>query len=189
MRQTRDVDLGGDVSLIFGVKGCQVRIKAQKALLSMVSTYFRALFGAGFSEGNTPGSEVELDEDEPDAIVSLMKILHMQYTGPMPMTALELVSLAVVTDKYDCVKAVRLSLDALFPAATARLLPVTDMVKLAVAAYLLDYPTLFTKTTFNLTVSYSASCSKLAELDIAQRIPLQAWRELIHTQSNLLGCR
>jgi len=174
----KDIDLGGDVSLIFGVKGCQVRIKAQKALLSMVSNYFRALFSQGFSEGSKPASEaLELDEDEPDAIVSLMAILHMRYTGPMPMTTLEIVSLAVVTDKYDCVKAVRLSLDALFP-AIATDMSATDMVRLAVAAYLLDYPGMFTKATLKLITYYRTAIPQLVELDIAQRIPFKAWRKL-----------
>jgi len=170
----KDVDLGGDVSLIFGVKGCQVRIKVQKALLFMVSTYFRALFSPGFSEGNTAGADIELDEDEPDAIVNLMKILHMQYTWPIPMTALELVSLAVVADKYDCVKAIQLSLGNLFPSIPESF-TAKDMVKLAAAAYLFDNPHFFRACTFKLLISYPDSVKDFARLETAQHIPLQAW--------------
>lgn len=45
------------------------------------------------------GQDVVFNEDEPDAVVNLLKILHMQYTWPKPMAPLELVALAIVTDK------------------------------------------------------------------------------------------
>lgn len=101
----RSVDLGGDTNIVAGVAGCQVRLRVSKALLSFASTYFSALFRHNFKEGGiaVQGGDIVLEEDEPDALVNLCKILHMQYTAPRPMSPTELLHLAIVADKYGCV--------------------------------------------------------------------------------------
>ena len=115
-----DVDLGGDVNLLVGPPGCQTRLHVSKALLSMVSSYSRVMFSSNFREGAsaTVGEDIKLTEDEPYAAINLLKILHMNYTAPKPMGSLELLHVAIVADKWDCAKAIYLTLDGLAPALT-----------------------------------------------------------------------
>ena len=51
------------------------------------------------SETAKNGEDITFSEDEQDAAVNLLKILHMQYTWPKPMSPLELAALARVADK------------------------------------------------------------------------------------------
>ena len=140
------VDLGGDVNLLVGPQGCKVRLRVSRPLLSLASKYFRALFNPKFSEAKVveEGKDIMLIEDEPEAVTNLVKILHMQYTWPRPMSPLEVLALSVVADKYGCVKALNLSTEALFPrdVGSKRLNSMT-MLNLATAAYLLDQPKFF----------------------------------------------
>lgn len=174
----KDIDLGGDISLVFGPKGNQVRVKALKPMLMMISPYFRTMFGPTFNEGNKSEHEdIELDEDEPEAVINLFRILHLQYTAPTPMTVANITGLAVVADKYDCVKAIQLGLGALFP-QMSMFMPAEDIVKLAVAAHLLDRPQLFRSYTSRLMTAYSDSIPEYTRHQIAQRIPSHAWSKL-----------
>lgn len=59
----KNLDLGGDIYLIFGPEGCQVRVKASKALLSFASSYFRAIFAATFKEAGELGVLQYLRDD------------------------------------------------------------------------------------------------------------------------------
>lgn len=173
----RNVDLGGDVSLVIGPEGCQVRIRVLKALLSFSSKYFNALFSRNFQEGGLAeqGGDVVLAEDEPDALVNLCKILHMQYTWPKPMSPREILHLGIVADKYECVQAIHLTLDALFPRIARTMHGCWEMRDLIVAAYLLDYPDMFNRYTYKMSMSYTKPLSEVALGEMSQRIPIAVW--------------
>lgn len=179
-KSPRDVDLGGDISLLCGPVGCQVRLRASKALLCIASPYFHAMF-KGFSESAATenGRDIELNEDEPDAVANLLKILHMKYTSPRPMSALELVALAIVADKYDCVTALSLSVDALCPRDVPDRRKAGDMVNLIAASYLLDHPLSFNKYTKCLIMDFSESMMDLARFEMVQRVPSLVWRRFL----------
>ena len=172
----RIVDLGGDANLLVGPNGCQVRIRVCKALLCFASKYFNALFSGNFSESvfEGQGQDVPLEEDEPDAVVNLCKILHMKYTWPASMTPKELLHLAIVADKYDCVKALQLSVQSLFPRSklTCDAWGVRDLI---VASYLLDHPEWFQKYTKILIGSYTQPLSEIGLSEMGQRVPMAVW--------------
>ena len=174
----RLVDLGGDVNLLVGPQGCQVRIRVCKPLLSFASQYFNALFSGQFSEGGLAerGQDVMLEEDEPDAVVNLCKILHMKYTWPTPMNPKELLHLAIVADKYDCVEAIHLAVQPLFP--TGRFpggcWAARDMI---VASYLLDHPHYFSIYTKMMLARYSYPLAEIGMSEVGRRIPISTWRK------------
>ena len=176
VQSPRDVDLGGDANLLVGPQGCQVRIRVCKALLSFASSYFNSLFSDKFKESQSvgQGNDIVLEEDEPDAVVNLCKIFHMKYTWPKPMHSNELLQLAIVADKYDCVKAIALAIESLFPQGvfTCSGSGARDLV---VAAYLLDHPYNFTECSKCLLGLCSLPLSKIGDSQIGQRVPLQAW--------------
>ena len=172
--EIKTVDLGGDTNLLVGPAGCQVRIRVLKTLLSLASKYSCDLFSQGFMQGD----DVVLDEDEPDAMVNLCKILHMQYTAPKPMNSKELLHLGIVAEKYGCVKAIRLAVEPLFPTDTKSwtidLWATRDLV---VAAYLLDHGPMFSTYNCIIFTRYTHSLAEVALSEVGQRIPIAAWRK------------
>lgn len=84
--------------------------RISSAILSMISPYFRAIFSANFREGiavkNGECPEIELKEDDPDALDILLSIFHHQ---PEPKhQTLDAKMLAIVAehcDKYQCSRA------------------------------------------------------------------------------------
>lgn len=113
-------------------------------------------------------------EDEPDALVNLCKILHMQYTWPKPMNSTELLHLGIVADKHSCVKAIHLAIEALFPVDIAKL-DCNATRDLIVAAYLLDHASLFNTYTNLILTAYLDPLTDLAFSEIGRRIPVRAW--------------
>jgi hypothetical protein len=169
----RSVDLGGDANLLVGPKGSQVRIRVCKALLCFASKYFNALFSSKFSEGGLAeqGQDVMLGEDEPDAVVNLCKILHMKYTWPTPMNPKELLHLAIVADKYDCVKAIHLAVQPLFRTGTFSC-DCWGARDLIVASYLLGHPRYFCEYTKMMLAHYSYPLAEIGVSEVGRRIPI-----------------
>lgn len=101
-----DIDPDGDVYL------CSDRFKllVSSKVLSLASPVFKKLFGPHFAEGSqvsstSPGS-VSLSEDNAEALVALCQILHYQFQEVEYDPPLKFInSIAVVADKYDCVRA------------------------------------------------------------------------------------
>lgn len=145
------IDLSGDVTLIVGSKEEQVNLRVSKALLSFASKYFNALFSRNFSEGSTAahGQDMTFEGDQANAVTNLLTILHMRKEGPQPMEPGDLVQLGIVADKYDCVKALRLTLDTLFPQFSVYFHS-RAVRELVVAAFLLDHAKLFNHLTWGM---------------------------------------
>lgn len=179
-QKIEDVDLGGDVTILVGPEEGQARIKVSKALLSLVSKYFATLFGNTFKEGDiaAAGKEVLLKDDGAKAFVMLCKILHMRFPLPgQPLTAREVLDLAIVADKYGCVQALSLSLRSLFPdKATSGGTTFQDMGKFMCAAYLLDHAHLFQKFTRAIMADYTEPFTELALTDMGKHLPMTIWR-------------
>jgi len=101
-----DIDPEGDVYLCSD----NFKVLVSSKVLSVVSPVFKALLGPHFAEGSqvssaSPGS-VSLSEDNPEALVSLCQILHYQFHRVQYDPTLKFInSVAVVADKYDCVRA------------------------------------------------------------------------------------
>ena len=81
-------------------------------------------------------------------------------------------------------KALRLSLDALFPttpttspAQVFQAFTLDDIVQLVVASYLLDYPKLFETYTSWLVTDYTKPMIEVVQMGPAHRVPTEVWRE------------
>ena len=181
------LDLGGDVNLLGGPRGCQIRLHVLKALLSLVSHYFRALFGAKPCEGNATeiGEDIHLNEDEPDAIVNLCKILHRRYTLPTLMAPFALLQLAIVADKYSCLQAVRMSLDALFPKQISW--DRRSMLELIMASYVLDHAQLYYQYSQSFMMDHPQPLASLLYDEAANRVPIAAWCKYNHVRLTCLS--
>jgi len=87
-------------------------LRVSSCILAMSSKVFKALFGRKFSEGQTScGGKGENPRkvkvsDAPRAMTLLCKLLHLQCIDVDDhLSEGDLVDLAVIADKYDCVQA------------------------------------------------------------------------------------
>lgn len=131
------------------------RLRVSRALLSFASSYFRALFGPHFLEGPATQSakDVEMLEEKAWAFTTLMKVIHMCSDFAKPFPPGYAMNFAAIVDKYDCAKAVRLSLGSLMPVKQDTK-SIYSGCLLINAAYLLDSPELFTKYTADMVTNF-----------------------------------
>ena len=107
------IDPEGDVSLVVGTEKEAITIKVSSRVLSLASSVFSAMLRPHFSEGSQlmeeGSTEVELVEDDPDAMLWICKYLHhrldIDVDDPIEPKFLEKV--AIASDKYDVVGAIR----------------------------------------------------------------------------------
>ena len=175
------IDPKGDVVLKLGNKsstpaepqGSEIRVSS--TALSYVSPVFAALFGPNFFEGQALSCEaptaVSMPDDDCDGMVLLMKLLHHRYESDinkLPPSVTELQNLAIVADKYDCVRAVQLAASTWFEALQVQLSlkeeqrDWTGLEQMLVVAYLLDLPKAFQKITKQIILRYPQSYTKFS---------------------------
>ncbi|KAK6538075.1 hypothetical protein TWF694_010961 [Orbilia ellipsospora] len=102
-----------DVTLLVGQPSSPERRKvlASSHILTIASSYFRALLAPDrFSEGivfqQHKNIELQMFEDDPNAVITVCNILHMQSRRiPASLSGDQLAEVAIVLDKYDCVDA------------------------------------------------------------------------------------
>lgn len=87
------------------------RIPANSAILRFTSPVFRAMLGPNFAEGAQLRSsngdfELELPDDEAAATDTAISILHHTWKPPKFLPKGQLLPLAQVAHKYDCVAAI-----------------------------------------------------------------------------------
>jgi hypothetical protein len=97
---------GGDRIIIVGEKENRQRLyKVSSIVMSMASPIWKVMFdpARGFRESN-PDVLVEFPEDDPDMLLILLRIAHLQFHDvPKSISFDWLVEIAVLCDKYDCV--------------------------------------------------------------------------------------
>jgi len=100
----------GDRTIIVGEKEAgQCLYKVSSLAMSMASPVWRAMFNpvSGFRESN-PDVPVEFPEDDPDVLLILLRIAHLQFHHlPKSISFAWLMELAVLCDKYDTVHLVQ----------------------------------------------------------------------------------
>lgn len=87
-------------------------IPANSAILRFTSPVFRAMLGPNFAEGaqlrsSNGNFELELPDDDAAATDAVISILHHTWKPPKYVPKEQLLPLAQVAHKYDCVAAVR----------------------------------------------------------------------------------
>jgi len=179
MTTAEELDLNGDIYVLVGVDEPKVRIKVSSALLSIASPYFRTLFGTQFKEASDIASnkDVKIEEEDKESFKLLCKILHMQRQPDNTPNSDELLALAILVDKYDCINAMALAARGLFPESLQSQVW-ADIVKFAIASYLLDQPRLFKLLTEIIINEYNWPVAKFAMLENARGVPMIAWSML-----------
>jgi hypothetical protein len=103
-------DMESAVRLVIGKE--KRAVVASKAVLTILSPVFRAMFTRGFQEAAEGCSEVSLPEDNFEALLFLLRLAHLKFEDlPETLTFPDLYELAVVCDKYDAAGPVKLFLD------------------------------------------------------------------------------
>ena len=98
------IDPDGDVIITVGKTGFQVSSK----VLGLASPVFKALFGPSFAEGQfviDNARLIELHDDDPEALDIMCCLLHHEPAPPSPFGIERLEKMAIIVDKYDCVRA------------------------------------------------------------------------------------
>lgn len=99
-------DAGDVVSLIIGDK--KLSVTASRTVLTIMSPVFKAMLTGRFREAETSTFEIPLPDDDPDALLLLLRIAHLRFKDlPERISFPDLYRLAVVCDKYDTVAIVR----------------------------------------------------------------------------------
>jgi hypothetical protein len=111
----------GDVIFIL-VDGVIVRVSS--VVLSYASSIFATMLGDKFLEGQHERSalhpkRIDLPNDDPEAMVSLCKMIHFHTEDseilnglPSLQLSVRLLNVAILMDKYDCIDALCLASDA-----------------------------------------------------------------------------
>lgn len=113
---TVDIDPQGDVFLICG-SITKKRLRVYSPVMSLASDMFKAMFKPQFQEGITLAStntvEIPLPDDDPDAMESVCNVFHLRNkeaqimdNGAGHMSARQLLTIAMLCDKYQCQVAV-----------------------------------------------------------------------------------
>lgn len=103
------LDPEGDVVLVLKISdpGRQNKYLASSRILSLASPVFNKMFSPAFSEGervrNGDVPLIDLQEDDPEAMGSILRILHYNRQGiPFEIAPGPLSAIAIHCDKYDC---------------------------------------------------------------------------------------
>ncbi|KAF2190887.1 hypothetical protein K469DRAFT_512956, partial [Zopfia rhizophila CBS 207.26] len=96
----------GDVTLIIGEE--EQRVVVSTSILRRASPVWQAMFGERWAESEA--TEVPLPDDDVEAMVTVLRIAHLRFDEVPQKHGLsfkQLLSLAIICDKYDTVKIVR----------------------------------------------------------------------------------
>jgi hypothetical protein len=137
----------GDIILQLGKAepGNTIRnILLSSMVLSLASPIFTTMFDGRFAEGQSlsPASPcvVPLPDDDPDSIILICKIIHIQTSQlQTKLTAIAFANLAIVCNKYDCLDAVR-AWSMIWVASLLQTPDAPEFEKLLLTTYLLELP-------------------------------------------------
>lgn len=115
----------GDAILVLGEGADTVRVRVSAAILSCTSPVFEALLNSKYQEGQGERSsaqpkDIVLAENLSTAMLDLCSVLHhnrqsdLASVQPSTQASLRVLELCVEADKYGCVDAVKLPVEALF---------------------------------------------------------------------------
>jgi len=164
------LDPFGDVMLIVGKeKICKIIVSA--SVLSIVSSVFRAMFTGSFKEGgdlkqaHASGQpmDLELPEDDPEGMFLFCSFVHfnMSRYSFLFTNASNLHKIAIVSDKYDCNRALGPPIKPFLDTAdtTSGVVAIRELV---MASYFFDCGVVFTALTKALIVRDTTAFSAMA---------------------------
>ncbi|KAI7277483.1 hypothetical protein KC345_g6581 [Hortaea werneckii] len=187
--ERRDVDIAVDGDIILALPQ-NLYIRVSSAVLSLVSPVFKAMLSPRFREGNEPRSslqpiEIPLPEDDGIGMKHLCLLLHGRtddsYSHGNRTFPSQLLILAILADKYDCVEAIALQTEAMLSRfwmyRAKKQLSIQQMSCLISAAALLGLAPLFHVFTKSLVLDYCTPYSKDSTcLELCYLFPLEQQR-------------
>ncbi|OQO10496.1 hypothetical protein B0A48_03793 [Cryoendolithus antarcticus] len=140
----------------------QLKIRVSSCILANSSNVFRALFSERFAEGHAvhTGETNEIHVVEtPRVFLVMCSLLHHSTIDESKTPVVDLLELALLIDKYDCVKPLKSASCAMLqillePLANHYCVDETDYLHVATAAYIMDQPEAFVQSTKKLLRSY-----------------------------------
>lgn len=165
------------------------KFRVSSCILAMASTHFERLFNGQFAEGErmrsrAPGEVIEIGLfNSPLAMKHLLKLLH--HTDPRDdaetlLTTSEMLDLAITVDKYDCIEALRLPIDALLAKYVGN--EDLNLEHLTTAAFMVDQPEHFRYFTKQLIATEIMVQSKHFDDRCLELLPQALPPSLMHQQ-------
>jgi hypothetical protein len=95
----------GDLTLLVGEDfGPASRFRVSRNTMCMASPVWRAMLSGPFSEANKDIDEITYADDNPVALLVILRIAHLKFASISRKTTLEeLVDIATICDKYNTV--------------------------------------------------------------------------------------
>ena len=179
-----DIAPNGDVFFLVGTPPTR-KLRVSSMLLGVASGVFKAFLGPHFLEGQqmrdaAGPKEIELPDDDAMAMSDMCNLLHFKPVRVLdrPRMSKSLLAFAVVVDKYACVEALHLQSQGLllqyFDEHDPTSLP--QLLRVAVAAYLLDQPSGFDKATERMTTHTNEEYSTVFSSADAALLPPRLFR-------------
>jgi len=167
----QDIAPDGDMVLVVGREKARLMLRVQFQCLRAASKVFGSMFGPNWSEGqvlspNCP-REVPLDDDNASAMHTICLVLHHHAEVPEVLTARELATIAVASDKYDL--AVALRHVSTFWLKQDKSFGLVEMGHRLVAALLFNNSTIFEGCTTDLITYWNDSYQSLLDDDMTRQ--------------------
>jgi hypothetical protein len=169
-----EIATNGDVVLVAGPHGKKIQVSS--SALRTASTYFGAMFGPRFAEGqglNSNGpKEILMPDDNANAVEVICNIMHFRNEAiPQSLSPTEVFEIAVAADKFNCVVALKhASAIWLNPDGVKS---ITELAYLMAAAYIFDNAQAFSRVTLAMVLRHTGSYLPLAEqlIDLFDFVP------------------
>ena len=128
------------------------------------------MFSGPFSEGQKHNheqlKEVSFEDDDLNALRILLKLLHLQHDNmPKSLTCKELLNLAIVVNKYDCVRVVKYSVKHWLQLARNASNEFEATCDLTTAAFILGQSDDFRQLTKQLVLTYTGAFTSLYDVE------------------------
>ena len=181
MSQTTTTTVDPDGDIILEVSSPQDEGKASflvsSKILSLASPVFARMLGPDFKEGSRIGSTtapttVRLPEDNATAMEIFCQAIHHQISDVRkPVTPVQLESLALLCDKYDCTTVLKPWTTIWVNDARGLEHLQEDSIKLFFAAYVFDIPEAFSALTWKIAACHGGPITALKGLTECDILP------------------
>ncbi|MCJ1432888.1 hypothetical protein MMC27_002246 [Xylographa pallens] len=166
-----EIDPRGDVILELTWPDGKIGLLVSSKAMSLASTVFDTLFNSSFNEGlqrQTASKKliIPLPQDDAEAFTIVCQVVHHRADEvSQDLTADCLVDIAIICDKYECVKAISPASATWFQALDPISFVASENHKLLHAAYVLDAPHAFSRISWEILLNHRGPYKDLAHID------------------------
>lgn len=162
----------GDLILMVGPQESEFRVRS--TLLMDVSKLFSAMLGPHWKEGHDKRDhdgpfELKLPDDDAAALKIMCAIIHHENEKvPRTLPAGDVLAVAVVADKYDCVNVLKFASETWLRTSESE---PANLMLLTAAAYLFRNAQAFSEITRALVLNYNGSYLSLCLDEVESIVP------------------